>query len=251
MALTNWDYTSLAAAYLKRADYAPEAVDEILRVAGVADGASVCDVGAGAAHLTRPLLERRLRVTAIEPNDAMRAQGKSRTADFQDIVWRDGTAEETGEAAKTFDLVTYGSSFNVTNRPLALKEAVRILKPAGWIACLWNHRDINDPLQSRIERLIREYIPAYDYGSRREDQTPVIEASGLFGPVQRFERTILHRQTADDCIEAWRSHATLQRQAGDRFGVIVDGIASLVRSEGAAEIVVPYVTRVWMAQARK
>ena len=76
---TEWDYTDLAAAYLKRPDYAQSAIDRMLETAGVKKGDVVCDVGAGAAHLTLKLAEHGLHVCAVEPNDAMRANGIERT----------------------------------------------------------------------------------------------------------------------------------------------------------------------------
>ena len=54
---TEWDYTALADAYLKRPDYAQSAIDKMLKNAGVKQGDTVCDVGAGAAHLTIKLAE--------------------------------------------------------------------------------------------------------------------------------------------------------------------------------------------------
>lgn len=35
---TEWDYTNLAEAYLKRPDYAESAIDEMLRLTGVQKG---------------------------------------------------------------------------------------------------------------------------------------------------------------------------------------------------------------------
>lgn len=248
---TEWDYTALAQAYLKRADYAPEAIDQLLRLTGVSAGDRVCDVGAGAAHLTLPLLDRGLTVVAVEPNDAMRANGAARTAG-RNVEWIDGTGEHTGRSDREFALVTFGSSFNVTDRPAALKESARILRPQGWFACLWNHRDVDDPLQQKIEQAIRARIPQYEYGTRRDDQEAVISASGLFGPVSRIEGVIVHRQRIDDCLEAWRSHATLRRQAGsdEQFRRIVADIEMILARSGGAAIDVPYTTRVWAAQVK-
>tara|TARA_B100001057_G_scaffold166183_1_gene166867 strand:+ start:352 stop:516 length:165 start_codon:yes stop_codon:yes gene_type:complete len=48
---TEWNYTSLADAYLKRPDYSDSAIDAMLKIAEVSKGASICDVGAGVAHL--------------------------------------------------------------------------------------------------------------------------------------------------------------------------------------------------------
>lgn len=110
---TEWDYTELAEAYLKRPDYAQNAIDKMLETAGIKKGDLVCDVGAGAAHLTLRLAEARLRVRAVEPNDAMRANGIRRTAKFDTVEWFEGVGEHTGMEDNTFDMVTFGSSFNV------------------------------------------------------------------------------------------------------------------------------------------
>ena len=139
---TEWDYTALAAAYLKRPDYADAAIDAMLTIAGLEKGEQVCDVGAGVAHLTLMLATRELVVTAVEPNDAMRANGIKRTEGLANVQWYEGTGEQTCQSANAFDMVTFGSSFNVCDRPTALKETARILKPRGWFACMWNHRQL-------------------------------------------------------------------------------------------------------------
>lgn len=245
---TEWDYTSLAAAYVKRPDYSDQAIDRMLARARCGRGSSACDVGAGAAHLTVKLAQRGLEVRAVEPNDAMRAQGIGRTRGLKNVLWSEGTGEKTGQPPGSFDIVTFGSSFNVTDRPKALAETKRLLKPRGWFACMWNHRELGDPLQAAIEDTIRRHIPEYDYGARREDQTAVIMACGYAKAVEVIEGPILHRQSVADCIEAWRSHATLHRQAGGRFPSIIEDIARLVHATGTADLKIPYVTRIWAAQ---
>lgn len=199
-------------------------------------------------HLTLQLASRRLRVTAIEPNDAMRERGASRSNRVTSISWHEAVAEATGQPEAFYDLVTFGSSFNVTDRSRALIESHRILKQKGWFACLWNHRDINDPVQAEIEGIIQRAVPDYDYGSRREDQTEIIEKSGLFEAVQHHEGSMVHEHSVKNCIEAWRSHLTLQRQAGHDFDTIIDRIETFISGLGVALIPVPYTTRVWMAR---
>ena len=125
---TEWDYTELADAYLKRPDYAQSAIDKMLEIAGVKEGDMVCDVGAGAAHLTLKLAQHGLHIWAVEPNDAMRANGIKRTSQYKNVQWAEGVGEHTGMEENQFKLVTFGSSFNVCNRQEALKETKRILK---------------------------------------------------------------------------------------------------------------------------
>ena len=247
---TEWDYTSLADAYLQRPDYADAAIDALLKVAEVKHGETACDVGAGVAHLTLMLAARGLNVTAVEPNDAMRANGVKRTASLPNVRWFEGTGENTGQIDHAFSLVTFGSSFNVCDRPAALKETARILKPRGWFACMWNHRYLQDPIQARIEAIIKSHIDSYSYGARREDQTDVIDASGLFGPVVHLDSRVVHKQSVEDCVEAWRSHATLERQAGSAFATIVDEIEAYLVGLGKTVIDIPYTTQIWIAQLR-
>ncbi len=146
--------------------------------------------------------------------------------------------------------MTFGSSFNVVHQQAALAETARILKHEGWFVCLWNHRRLDDPVQAEIERIISAHVPNYSYGTRREDQSEVLEASGLFGPVIQVCGRVTHEQAVDACVEAWRSHATLSRQAGDAFPATVDAIATFLQSLGRQSIEIPYVTTSWLAQLK-
>lgn len=247
---TEWDYTTLADAYLKRPDYADAAIDAMLSIAGAEKKDKFCDVGAGVAHLTLMLAVRGLDVVAVEPNDAMRANGIKRTEKLGNVRWHEGTGEATGQAAQAFDMVTFGSSFNVCDRQQALKETARILKPSGWFACMWNHRQLEDPIQAQIEVIIKARVSGYGYGTRREDQTAVIDASGLFGPVVHLDSRVMHEQSIEECVEAWRSHATLERQAGAAFHDVVAAIESYLQSLGTPSIQIPYSTNIWVAQLR-
>lgn len=247
---TEWDYTQLADAYLKRPDYSIEAITAMLKIAGVSSGAKACDVGAGVAHLTLMLADAGLEVVAVEPNDAMRANGVKRTSAFANVTWHEGTGEHTGQPSQAFDIVTFGSSFNVCNRAEALIETKRLLRPGGWFACMWNHRDLSDPIQASIEAIIKKFIPDYGYGSRREDQSAVITQSQLFEPVVHLDASVTHQQSIVECIEAWRSHATLERQAGDKFELIIAAISDYLYSLNSDSIQIPYSTHIWMAKLR-
>jgi SAM-dependent methyltransferase len=245
---TNWDYTALADAYLKRPDYSNDAIDQIFNKAKLQGVGYICDIGAGTGKLSYMLLERGYDVISVEPNDAMREHGIANTKHYEKSKWFEATGEDTKQAAGHFDLVTFGSSFNVVDRQAALKEVHRILKPFGWFACMWNHRDLDDPIQCAIENIIKNEIDEYDYGVRREDQTSIIAASGLFQDAGKIEGTVIHTQRVTDCLEAWKSHATLQRQAGERFGQVIDQITRYLDSLQVDSIEVPYTTRVWIAQ---
>ncbi len=252
MSGTDWDYTQLAGSYWGRPGYARSAIDWMVEVVDAATGSRCCDIGAGTGHLTMPLLESGLLVDAVEPNTSMRDIGIERSASSSGVRWFAATAEQTELTDNAYALVTFGSSLNVTHVDLALTEAARILEPGGWMACMWNHRDLTDPLQGEIEALIHDRVPDYQYGARRANPTQAIESSGLFASASAFVATQDHTVSVDRWLEAWRSHATLARQAGAQFASVVDDIQRLVGSRVVtAEISVPYSTVAWAARVTK
>ena len=244
----SWDYTEHASHYDKRADYSSDAIDQLLQAIGCDSSKPVAEVGAGTGKLTKELVKHGLTVRSVEPNDAMRAIGIENTRG-QSVSWSVGTGEATGLPAASFYAVLFGSSFNVVDQNLTLSEVSRILFPRGWFACMWNHRDLVDPIQQRIESIIKSSIPNYSYGSRRENPTSVINANGHFSATKTIEGSFVWKMPKPDVIEAWKSHATLKRQAGTEaaFNQIIQEIANYLQQLPEA-IDVPYTTRIYFAQ---
>jgi ubiquinone/menaquinone biosynthesis C-methylase UbiE len=246
-----WDYTNLAEHYIYRPPYAPKAIDWLFDISRVKEADPCCDIGAGTGALTVELLQRNLKVHAIEPNLAMRRIGEKNTQVFSEVQWMDGTGEKTGQANSQYALVTYGSSFNTTTRSTALLESARILRPNAWFACLWNHRDREDYIQKEVDSLIYRNIPKFTRGSRSEDQTNTILASKAFSEVEFREERILHTIPTAEWLKAWRSHATLVKQAGSKLEKILTEIDVMVKSLTGDLIQVPYTTRIWAARVLK
>jgi ubiquinone/menaquinone biosynthesis C-methylase UbiE len=196
------------------------------------------------------LADAGLAVNSVEPNDEMRKYGKIRTEAYTNVEWFEGVGEATGQEDNTFKLVSFGSSFNVCDRLPTLVEVDRIALSKAWFSAMWNHRSLNDPIQQKIEDIIKGQVPAYGYGVRREDQTDIIYQSGLFDEVLKFSGDVVHTQTIPEVVEAWYSHATLARQAGDKFSKVVSDIEDYLNSLDLPSIDVPYTTNVWMAQLK-
>jgi ubiquinone/menaquinone biosynthesis C-methylase UbiE len=243
-----WDYTDHASHYDKRADYSRDAIDNLLKTIGCTPSRPVADIGAGTGKLTKELLKHGLTVSSVEPNDAMRTIGIQNTKG-KSAAWSIGTGEATGLPTSSAYAVFFGSSFNVVDQSVALSEVSRILIPNGWFACMWNHRDLDDPIQQRIESIIKSSIPTYSYGSRREDPTNIINTSGHFSDTRSIKGSFVWKMPKSDVIVAWKSHATLKRQAGSDlvFNGIIQEIANHL--DTLPEIIdVPYTTRIYFAR---
>lgn len=66
-------FTNRVDKYVKyRPSYPKEAIDYLYTVVGFQQQSEVADIGAGTGIFSRLLLERGSRVTAVEPNQAMR-----------------------------------------------------------------------------------------------------------------------------------------------------------------------------------
>lgn len=243
MTKTNWDYSSHASSYDARADYSAKLIDRLLHQAGCAPSQPVADIGAGTGKLTKELVARKLAVCAIEPNDKMRKFGAK---NVPSVKWIDGTAENTGLHDNSVTGAFFGSSFNVADQKETVKEAYRILSPNGIIACMWNHRDLDDPQQRAIEGVIKLNIPSYDYGTRRADPSEALVDGGFFHRVTALEDRFIAKLDAKAWVYGWRSHATLARQ-GNRALIesILDDISRVVGDREVIEV--PYYTRCWWA----
>jgi ubiquinone/menaquinone biosynthesis C-methylase UbiE len=243
---TEWDYSKLAKSYVDRVDYSTIAIKKILKKFD--NNPTICDIGAGVGHLTKLLAPSAFHIDAIEPNTNMRELGVQSLSHLLNVDWHEGVAESTGMKSNEYNLVTFGSSFNVCNQKLALEESSRILKQGGFFTCMWNLRDLNDPLQIEIEKIIKTYIPAYSYGTRRQDQSVFINESKLFDHLEHFQEKIIHKVLLEQFINAWSSHATLERQSGDKFKLIIEEIAGLLRDQKTTYLEIPYNTVVYLAQ---
>jgi ubiquinone/menaquinone biosynthesis C-methylase UbiE len=240
-----WDYSALAASYDKRADYDAVLVHETLRACGAGAGDRTLEVGAGTGKLTRLLCEHGLDVIAVEPNHSMRSIALGKPA-LHRARWLAAVGEALPVRAASMRLVAYGSSFNVLETGRALDECARVLVAGGHCLALWNHRDLDDPLQAEVEACIHRHIPGYDYGSRRAGPDAAIERHPSFGGLRFAQARFLATIPAADWLDAWRSHATLARQAGSSLGRILLELEALVA--GRASLDVPYFTRIWTAQ---
>ena len=248
----HWDYSRHAKYYEFRPNYNPKAVDLLVQYAAARPSSDyrIADIGAGTGNLTIMLLERGLTVAALEPNDEMRIIGIERTAGSKNVQWIKANGIETSLPDSSVNWVTFGSSFNVMDRELALKETYRILKNGGFFTCMWNHRNLNDPVQEQAENIIERFVPDYDRGVRREDQRPVIEQNAaLYKDILYLESDFEIPRSIDEYIKAWKSVKNRYWDLSTKEGeLLFQTITDTMRTELPPLFNIRYTTRAWTAQ---
>jgi SAM-dependent methyltransferase len=240
-------FSDRAADYVRyRPTYPAAAFDRLLLGLGDPARLVAADVGAGTGISTRILADRGVRVIAIEPNREMRAAaGEDPRAE-----WRDGTAEATGLAAQSVDLVLCAQAFHWFRQLEAIAEFHRVLRPRARLALMWNSRDRDDPLTRGYIEAIHE-VNGEDPVERAPLDFGVIHAGGLFTPPELL--TFPHQQTLDGPGLIGRAtSASYVPKEGAGFATLARRLNELFERhrDSTGQVRMKYVTKLYLASRR-
>jgi SAM-dependent methyltransferase len=178
-----------------RPGYPSEALRVLQDACGLKPHHVIADLASGTGIWTRMLLENGNRVFGVEANAEMRQAGERLLAEFPRFTSVVGTAEATTLPAASIDFVTAAQAAHWFDRPRARCEFVRILKPGGWLALLWNERLTDStPFLRDYEQLLLTF--GTDYQQIRHEHT-TDSVNEFFDPAPFQERVFANRQEFD------------------------------------------------------
>jgi SAM-dependent methyltransferase len=140
----------------------------------------VADIGSGTGISTELFLRAGHRVFAVEPNDAMRAKAEELLGHYPNFVSVNGTAEATGLATESVDLIVAGQAFHWFDPAATRREWVRIARPGAQAALIWNERLMEASFESDYEKLILHY--AGDYKTINHKNIADLQIGAFFAP---------------------------------------------------------------------
>jgi SAM-dependent methyltransferase len=217
--------------------YADAAVAWAAEQLGIGPGVPVLDLAAGTGKLTRQLVALDADVVAVEPGDEMRLVLERVVPQARALA---GVAEEIPLEDGSVAAVTAGQAFHWFDAERAFAEILRVLRPHGGFAFLWNLWDEDDPLLGPVDRLLHEIRPQSAQGGSWEDACPV--------PLER--RRFLQRRpmTVEAIIEWAGSTSGFLNAPRVEQGGIVREIRRLAEGYGgeatvATEVFVGQLTR--------
>ncbi len=112
---------------------------------------TVLELGAGTGKLTEQLVALGHDVHATDPDPAMLEILKSR---LPGVRTTEGVAEEIPGPEGMYDVVVGAQCFHWFDFDRAVPEIVRVLKPGGSVALVWNQRDEQIPWVRRLGKII-------------------------------------------------------------------------------------------------
>jgi len=177
-----------------RPGYPHELVDWLRVECGLRENAAVFDVAAGTGLLAEIFLAAGFAVTALEPNDEMRAACAKLEARYPKLRCVAGTAEATGLPDASADQITVAQAMHWFDQERARAEFARILKPGGGCAVVYNNRRLGgDAFHDGYERLLREF--GVDYANVKEQHMGRKRLAEFFAPAEMRCRTFPNAQS--------------------------------------------------------
>ncbi|WP_308014855.1 class I SAM-dependent methyltransferase [Nocardia coffeae] len=180
----------------------------------------VLDLAAGTGKLTEGLLAVGARVTAVEPDEAMRAEFRRRHEGVKALA---GTAESIPLQDDSMDAVVVGQALHWFDQERAFPEIARVLRPGGVFAAFWNMHDVGVPWVAELDRLSRSQVSFRTRTSGGTVDNP------LFEEFVQADFPHAQRRTAESLTATIGTHSHTLVISPDERAVLLDRINTYLR----------------------
>jgi len=137
-----------------RPAYPDALIDRACEVAGIARGAAVLEIGCGTGQLTRSLLARGLRVTAVEPGEQLVALARDQLRGAGDVQFVNARLEEAAVPHAHYRAVFSASAIHWVDPDVSWRKVADALVDGGTLA-LVSYFGLEDSRSSGDQRALR------------------------------------------------------------------------------------------------
>ena len=196
-----------------RPTYPPSLVSLLRERFGLDGTGRLLDLGCGPGPVAIPLAHLFDEVLAMDPDDAMRAEGEriARERGISNIEWRFGGSKDLSPALGQFRLVTMGNSFHWMDRASTLDALYDLVTEGGGLAVVGEGAPIPPPpmtpWRAAINTVIKRYLgdrplPWENPGPppRQQERHEAYIARSRFRDLERYEESFNIEWTIDSII---------------------------------------------------
>ena len=155
-----------------RPAYPDTLIDQACEVGGLGPGATVLEIGCGTGQLTRSLLARGLRVTAIEPGERLIARARDQLADAGEVEFVNRRLEDAPLPHAHYSAVFSGSAIHWIDPDVSWQRTADALVDGGTLV-LVSYFGCQDPRSNGDQQALRAAMtrvapgPAADWPTYR------------------------------------------------------------------------------------
>jgi SAM-dependent methyltransferase len=214
------------------------------RECGLTPASAIADIGSGTGLLARLFLDFGCEVFGIEPNPEMRAAGEHLLQGEPRFHSLDARAEATTLPANSVDFVTAGQAFHWFEPAAARAEFQRILKPAGWVALIWNERLVAPGFMADHEELLNKF-------AREKAHPSELEFNAFYGHTNwRLARIPNHQTLDQDGLRGRIESSSWSPLPGDEdYEAVLHEVTQLFHKyDRGAGVTIQYETHVYYGQ---
>ena len=148
-------FNELAEEYDRHRPAYPDAlIDRACEVGGLGPGATVLEIGCGTGQLTRGLLARGLRVTAIEPGERLIAQARDQLGDAGEVEFVNRRLEEASLPRAQYSAAFSASAIHWVDPDVSWRATADALVDGGTLALL-SYFGLQEPSSAADQQALR------------------------------------------------------------------------------------------------
>ena len=137
-----------------RPAYPDALIDRACELGGLGPGATVLEIGCGTGQLTRSLLARGLRVTAIEPGDRLIARARDQLGSIGDVTFVNRRLEDAQLPPARYSAVFAGSAIHWVDPDVSWRATAEALVDGGTLA-LVSFFGLHEPRSAGDQQALR------------------------------------------------------------------------------------------------
>lgn len=232
-----------------RPGYPPEVLQLFRDEMNLRPDFAIADIGSGTGISAKMFLKNGNDVFGIEPNAAMRSAAENFLSVYPKFHSVGGTAENTMLNESSVDFVIAAQAFHWFDPEKTRIEFTRILKDGGFVALIWNERQLDTTLfLIEYEQFLLKF--ANDYTKVRHENINEEKLFVFFGCDFR-RASFLNSQTFDleGLLGRVLSSSYMPSESGQGYPAMIEELRALFAKHAEnGKIKISYDTNVFFTQ---